>query len=99
MRNALVVLVAGALSACVSSQPGAENVVLTGSASNVAGCRFIGQANVSAVQMLDPATNQKDVQTALRNKVVEMGGNRVLTSGPTAQNPSTLIQTGDIYRC
>jgi hypothetical protein len=99
MKKTMVIAAVAAFSGCVSAQPGAERVVLTANAANVSGCKFLGQASVTAYQMLDPATNQKDVQTNLRNEVIKMGGTHALTSGPTAQNPSTLIQTGDVYRC
>lgn len=98
MRRYSIIL-AGLLAGCVSTQPGAEKIVMTINPAQVSGCRLLGQVNVNHLNWIGPAQMQTDASTDLRNKAMAMGGTHVLTAGASPVMQAAVMQTGDVYRC
>lgn len=93
------VLVCVALAGCVSTQPGAEKIVMTVNPAQVSGCRLLGQVNVNQMNWFGPGQMQSDASNDLRNRALKMGGTHVLTAGASPVMQAAVMQTGDVYKC
>lgn len=95
----IAILACMALAGCVSTQPGAEKIVMTINPAQVAGCKLLGQVNVNQVNWFGPGQMQSDAATDLRNRALKMGGTHVLTAGASPVMQAAVLQTGDVYKC
>ena len=92
IRTAML-LVACAMTGCVSLAPGADKVVLTRDASDVATCTAVGNVRVQV-----DVNRQVDIANAsavFRNRVVALGGNTGLVTDGSVGIPVE----GTAYRC
>jgi hypothetical protein len=87
----LLALCCLALASCawVRPEPGAAEVRVVASG-DVSGCRRLGTAHVEVTDRVlavqrSPAKVQRELETLARNAAVEMGGNRIVASGPVRE--------------
>lgn len=80
------------LAACATLAPGAEKVLVTEKAADVAGCNVVGEVVADR-----PVTSVADMNNKLRNAALAIGGNVVFkTSGSLWIN---LAWKGIAYQC
>lgn len=98
MKRIVVLGLAAALAGCVTAQPGAEAIVMTGNVELVRGCQQLGQ--VTADQMMYGGPQARDdVMTLLRNKAVQARATHVLTLNVGQNFNGTASGLGELYRC
>lgn len=68
-----VAMLGAIMSGCVMAAPGADQVKITRSASDVAACKAVGNISAESMNNLDPHVAQ--------NKAVGLGANVVLNTG------------------
>ena len=86
-------LVACALTGCVSLAPGADKVLVTRDASEVAKCTAVG--NIRGQVDVNNQTDTANASAVFRNRVVALGGNTGLVTDGSVRVP---VQ-GVAYRC
>jgi hypothetical protein len=86
-------LVAYAVTGCVSLAPGADKVLVTRDASVVATCASVG--NVRVPVDVNRQVDIANASTMFRNRVVALGGN----TGFVTDGPVSIPVEGVAYRC
>lgn len=86
-------LVACGITGCVSLAPGADKVVLTRDASDVATCTAVGNVRISVD--VNRQSDTANANTAFRNRVVALGGN----TGLVTDGPVRVPVAGVAYHC
>lgn len=96
MGFGLAIVVAGC---ATTASPGSDAVQITSSQDAASGCRALGQVSVTAHSMPVNMTRENAVSKA-RNRVVELGGNLLVSSGPQVTMPGPVATVnGDAYAC
>jgi hypothetical protein len=93
LKRSLVAALASLSWACISAEPGAENVRLTANPEIVRGCRFLGNVQDNNIYGTESAEN------ALRNDAAHMGGNVVLMVSPASVGGLHAHASGEAYAC
>jgi len=86
----IIVCASAFLSACVTLAPGADKVRITQNPADVSTCSAVG--NIKAPRNGQGQVDIFDVDAALRNQTIGLGGN-------TAFETSALLGEGVAYRC